>query len=119
MKSVCCSQIAVAEESNFTSDVLFEERLAGLVRDLAMNIDRGLAGHGRDLAFPLASLLETVDRAVQDDQIGRRRRIVIAVAVDVLKLSALLHLGDEVLIERDLKLRRQGYLLGVDQEDLN
>src|SRR5229473_4679177 len=115
---VCGSQIS-ADKPHIACNILRELGFAGLVRKQAVHLDLRSARNRRHLALPLAAVLKPVHVAVQDHEVGVVRRSRVAVAVHVLELFRLLHLFDQVLVQRQLKFNGQLHFVGLDGQNLD
>src|SRR6266851_2930661 len=115
---VCGSQIS-ADKPHIACNIPRELRFAGLVRKQAVHLDLRSARNRRHLALPLAAVLKPVHVAVQDHEVGVVRCSRVAVAIHVLELVRLLHLFDQVLVQRQLKFNGQLHFVGLDRQNLD
>src|SRR5713101_5347885 len=115
---VCGSQVA-ADKPHVARNILRELGFAGLVRKQAVHLDLRRAGNRGHLSLPLAAMLEAVHVAVQDHEVVGARRRRVAVAVHVLELVRLLHLFDQVLVQRQLKFNGKLHFVGLHRQNLD
>src|SRR6266481_6352294 len=114
----CGSQVA-ADKPHVARNILRELGFAGLVRKQAVHLDLRRAGNRGHLSLPLAAMLEAVHVAVQDHEVVGARRSRVAVAVHVLELVRLLHLFDQVLVQRQLKFNGKLHFVGLHRQNLD
>src|SRR5260370_6542361 len=114
----CGSQVA-ADKPHVARDILRELGFAGLVRKQAVHLNLSGAGNRGHLPLPLAALLEPVHVAVKDHEVGGVGCSRVTVAVHVLELIRLLHLFDQVLVERQLKFNGKLHFVGLDRQNLD
>src|SRR5882762_1141032 len=114
----CGSQVA-ADKPHVARNILRELGFAGLVRKQAVHLDLRRAGNRGHLSLPLAAMLEAVHVAVQDHEVVGARRSRVAVAVHVRELVRLLHLFDQVLVQRQLKFNGKLHFVGLHRQNLD
>src|SRR5216684_2941911 len=115
---VCGSQVA-ADKPHVARDILRELGFAGLVRKQAVHLNLSGAGNRGHLSLSLAAMLEPVHVAVQDHEVVGVGCSRVAVAVHVLELVRLLHLFDQVLVQRQLKFNGKLHFVGLHRQNLD
>src|SRR6267143_5201031 len=96
-----------AKKADLSVCILLKQYVSVRSRELTMNADRRRAGNGCYLPSPFAARLKASNGAVENNEIADTRGVAVAVAKDMLKLSVLLYLANEVLVEGNLEFGRQ------------
>jgi len=109
----------LSHEAHFPLNVAIHDCLTSVVCDPDLQGQRGSSHDRGHFAFFLAALGEGLRRGAQCDEVGSICRILVAATINMLKLARLLDLHDQVFVDGNTEIRRDGRVPRIRGLDLD